>query len=72
MPIIPVRAQIVFHIMLITILLKFVASFFILYPNFFAIGSVLVIETLSKLHEEEFSDLGKKCESTSDKLHSTL
>jgi len=37
--------------------------------TFLAICSLLVIQNLSKLHEEMF---GKKCQSTSDELQSAL
>ena len=54
---------------LIPILLKSAAQFSFDILTFHAICSRLVIQTLRKLHGELY---GKKCESTSDKLHSIL
>jgi hypothetical protein len=63
------RAKILFHIMLRKFLLITGASFSFDILRFLAIYSLLVIETSSKRHGKVF---GKKCQSTSDKLHSAL
>jgi len=69
MPNFEARAQILFHIGLSPILVKFAASCFISYPNVRGYLFSFVMQILSKKHGEIFR---KECESASVKLHSTL